>query len=320
MHDGGAFVAFTHGPIVALLFGERHTQNAALGRIEAFYESPLHASAYLSVADAQSAKVCAGYEAYNFPTHALQRWYGALDRAAGNVPSTEEQGMGATAEGGGAAPSAETPANRLTRDATRTGGALPASYLAACTPEEVAVLIYFAGLGMLPDAATDAGAAPAEVPTYVIAALVSNADAAFAHERLHALYHLSPSYRALLARLWADLPALNRKAIAFDLGRRGYREEVWEDEFGAYLGVRVDAPSKRTDPAQEFGNKNAAACRDVRQALLRSIPKFWEDDVDLDEASLALTAEQLSEARQRLVRLRTRAQPVSKSTRGKKRR
>lgn len=160
-------------------------------------------------------------------------------------------------------------------------------YQGLCTPEEQDVLAYLDTL--------------APRPTYLVAALVQSAEVALAHERLHALYHLSAPYRTLLDTLWNDLSRPVRGAIEYDLKMRGYKESVWPDELGAYLGVRVTPATKRGDPSLEFGNKCADECRDVRRVLLAKTPAFWREDAGVDEASLELSPAFLDAARAALV-------------------
>lgn len=154
---------------------------------------------------------------------------------------------------------------------------------AYCTPEEASVL------EALDDLDTK--------PTYLVSALAQHADVALAHERLHALYHLSAPYRAMLATLWDDMPRNVQSAVQYDLQMRGYREAVWQDELGAYLGIRVVPTSRRGDPSLEFGNKCADVCREIRRTLLQNIPTFWRVDAGVDEAALELDAAVLDEAR-----------------------
>lgn len=135
-----------------------------------------------------------------------------------------------------------------------------------------------------------------ESTQYVVSALIPQAETSLAHERLHALYALSERYRALVHRLWDDLPKAAASAISLDLKMRGYSEAVWPDEFGAYLGVRVPT-TRKTDPALEFGKKNADVCHDVRVQLLAQIPAFWEEDVGVSESAFVITPAQLDEAR-----------------------
>lgn len=134
-------------------------------------------------------------------------------------------------------------------------------------------------------------------PSYVVSALAQHADVALAHERLHALYHLSEPYRTLLTSLWNDMPRSVQSAVQYDLKMRGYREAVWEDELGAYLGVRIKPNTRRADPSLEFGNKCADVCREIRRVLLQQIPTFWRADAGVDEAAMELDPSFLEEAR-----------------------
>ncbi|WFD42622.1 enhancer of mRNA decapping [Malassezia psittaci] len=137
-------------------------------------------------------------------------------------------------------------------------------------------------------------------PSYLISSLVHHADVALAHERLHALYHLSQAYRQLLASIWDDIPRNIRNTIEYDLKLRGYKEAVYQDEFGAYLGITTTPGTRRGDPVLEFGNKSTEVCRDVRKTLLHRIPDFWCTDVGIDEASMQLSTAFLQEAKESL--------------------
>ena len=96
-----------------------------------------------------------------------------------------------------------------------------------------------------------------------------------------------------------DRPQAARGAIELDLRMRRYRESVWQDELGAYLGIRP-APRgvSQRDPSLEFGNKNAATCREVRAILLQRIPQFWHSDVGIDEVELEVPPDVLAAAKQ----------------------
>lgn len=258
------FVAAVHGPVITLLFASKPAQHAALARIEAFYESSSHANAYLTQEHAARERICLGYEAFNFPLDSVVRWLAAMRRAE---------------------PAAQAP---------------PASsdpwWHTSCTLLERAFLHYLVDMGLL-DA--EGGATASAEGAYVIAALASSAQEALAHERLHVLYYRSPAYRALLAELWNELPQAARGAIELDLRMRRYRESVWQDELGAYLGIRP-APRgvSQRDPSLEFGNKNAATCREIRAILLQRIPQFWHSDVGIDEAELEVPPDVLAAAKQ----------------------
>ena len=255
------FWAHAHGPLVTLVFGSSGAQHAALARMESFYESVDHAGTYLSWDEARRARLCQGYEAYNLPLASVRAWLVAMRAAISESEAAED-----------------------------TEGALP-WWHAHCSPEEQALLTYLTEQGAL---APEAGA------TYLISALVKCADEALGHERLHALYYLSSSYRALLDELWTSMPKAVASAIQYDLQMRGYKEAVWRDELGAYLGVR-GLHTRRTDPAQEFGNKSAATCAELRRTLLERIPTCWQADVGMDEAALQLPASFIEEARHSLV-------------------
>ncbi|WFD29335.1 enhancer of mRNA decapping [Malassezia sp. CBS 17886] len=266
------FWAVAHGPLLTLLFGDTRTQHAALARMECFYESEEYAGQYLTLAAARDARVCRGYEAYNMPVSAIAEWLDAM-RAAQQTDAGDVRSVSATA-----AP----------------------SWAPTCSAEEGAVLAELEAHGAVLSRETSLEAAPPAppgAPTYLIAAAVALGDRTLAHERLHALYHFSPTYRALLAAQWATMPRAVEAAVQYDLKMRGYRESVWQDELGAYLGVRVSPTSRRDDPANEFGAKSADACRAIRHVLLAEIPHCWRTDVGVDEGALVLSSETFAQAR-----------------------
>lgn len=258
---GASFWAHAHGPLVTLVFGSPAAQHAALARVESFYESVNHAGTYLTWDEARRARLCQGYEAYNLPLTSVREWLGAMRAAVGKEEATDDS-------------EEEVP-----------------WWHAHCSPEEQDLLAYLAEQGVL---APKAGAA------YLISALAKRADEALDHERLHALYYLSPSYRALLDELWTSMPRAIVSAIQYDLQMRGYKEDVWRDELGAYLGVR-GPHTRRNDPCQEFGNKSAAICAELRRTLLERIPTCWQADVGIEEAALQLPASFIEDARRALV-------------------
>ncbi|WFD25561.1 enhancer of mRNA decapping [Malassezia nana] len=278
MAAAAGFWAHAHGPLVTLVFGSSAAQHAALARVESFYESATHAGTYLSWDEARRARLCQGYEAYNLPMDSVREWLTAMRAAIG----TEED------------PETDVP-----------------WWKAHCSPEEQALLAYLSEQGALtPEGGTGAH-------SYLISALVKRADEALEHERLHALYYLSPSYRALLNELWASLPKAIASAIQFDLQMRGYREDVWRDELGAYLGVR-GPHTRRKDPCQEFGNKSASACAEVRRTLLERIPTCWKEDVGLEEATLQLPPSYIDQARQALGPPRPPSAPARRGRPGRR--
>lgn len=80
-----AFVGFAHGPVLTLLFADAEVQHSTLARIEAFYESA-SAGTYLTCAEAAQARICRGYEAFNFPVDALKRWLETMKAVSPAAP------------------------------------------------------------------------------------------------------------------------------------------------------------------------------------------------------------------------------------------
>ena len=144
-------------------------------------------------------------------------------------------------------------------------------------------------------------------------------DTALAHERLHALYFLSPTYRTLLASLWNELPKSIASAVECDLRMRGYNPSVWQDELGAYLGIHTSSKSRRDDPANEFGNKSAPVCAEIRRVLLQQIPQCWKDDVGIDESDVTISIADVDDAKKFFAthRIPVSALPPPSSTQAK---
>lgn len=260
--------------MLTLVFGARAPQHAALARIECFYESEKHANEYLTWEQARAARICASYEAFNFPAAAAASWLAAMRQAVGTT---------------------EAPATAQGDTSSAADGEFTAWWHAHCSPEECELLSALQAHGVLDS--DGALVVPAQ-HTYLVSALVASAGPALAHERLHALYYLSPTYRTLLDELWASMPSLIASAVEYDMKMRGYKESVWRDELGAYLGIRTPATgSRRDDPAHEFGNKCAPTCAEIRRTLLTSIPTCWRNDVGLEEEQLVLAPAFLDQAR-----------------------
>ena len=70
-------------------------------------------------------------------------------------------------------------------------------------------------------------------PAYLIA-YMCNDDSTFLHEHAHAVYHFSKEYRDIVKELWDSLSAPARSAIEKELVMRGYKPNVYIDEFQAY--------------------------------------------------------------------------------------
>ncbi|PKI85501.1 enhancer of mRNA decapping [Malassezia vespertilionis] len=272
------FRAVVHGPIVTLVFGDRHTQHAALARLETFYESEKFKSVYLSLETAEREKLCRGYEAFNLPMQIFPAWIKAMCAKEEVAPTAEMTWHEAT-----------------------------------CTAEESALLRYLIERDVLDSTGTSL---VEHAPTYLISALTTSAETVFAHERLHALYHFSAPYRALLAELWEGMPGTVKDAVQFDMQMRGYSATVWQDELGAYLGVRVPQNVRAADPSVEFGKKSAETCREIRRALLAHIPRYWRESAGVEEQVLQLAPEFLLQAR---TELRPKPKvPVAKTRKQKK--
>ncbi|KAK0544042.1 enhancer of mRNA decapping [Tilletia horrida] len=283
--------AFTHtheGPILVLLFSSKPAQLDALARIETFYEGKGEGSSdssqqqmgYLSSDKVREMGACSNYVAFNFTVEAVRTWLGLMWEATADARST----------GPAAGPGSEAPAvgDRTERDG-RDADEQVFWWDSHCTVQERHLLRLLHSTGCLdhlpfgpshPSAAsikdgeesdpqraqTTTAPAPQEVnpnpnqptPTYLISAL-SSQSFDLTHERLHALFHLSPTYAQRATELYhTQLSAKIRSAIEWDLSARGYRKEMYADEWQAYVSE---------DPG-EFGGKAKAECAQLRVELL----------------------------------------------------
>ena len=274
------FVALTQGPILTFVFRDVASQYEALARVETFYESEKHAGRYLSWDEARRERVCKGYQAFNLPLASVAAWLLAMRTC---VPCEESDN--------------EKP-----------------FWYAHCSEQERDVLHRLKEHGVLDEDGTLLSTTPC---TYLISATATHTEISLAHERLHALYFLSPSYRALLTSLWDTMPRAIASAIECDLEMRGYKPSVWQDEMGAYLGVRTTAKGRRHDPCHEFGNKCAATCAEIRVLLLQRIPLCWQEDVGIQEDYVTISD---SEWTQLISALTPAPCPPAPPTRGGRRR
>lgn len=229
---GAPFEHDLSAPILTLTFNDLPIQARALARLATFYESDTHASAYVPLTE--SAKLCKYYEGYNFPLRIVPAW---LDCMAEAVPA-------------------------LDRSAERW-------WEPECNAEENALLALLQERELL-DAAVaapaDAEVAASEAGYYLISH-TRKLKGTLPHEKLHALYYLSSSYRDAVSTVWADLPRNIRPVVEYDLKMRGYVERIWADEFQAYASLN----------SAEFGKKCKPACEMARRALVEAQKKAWRE-------------------------------------------
>lgn len=230
-------------PVLTLLFPTAALQHAALARMEAFYESDSNGKRYLSLEQAADERICRNYQGFNFPLRqGVQEWLDAMYEA---VNASDEE------------------------DSPKWWGK-------HCNAEEVQLLDVLVTLGAI---SPFEGASSRNIDdeqedrrsgrvTYVISCVASQAHSTLPHELLHALYFLSPSYRKFVAQQYASVSSANKKVIETDLGMRKYSPSVFEDEFQAYLAEGLGTE-------KEFGNKPAAECKDIADALRAQVAKEW---------------------------------------------
>lgn len=253
--DSPPFTCTQEGPLLTLLFGSAATQHAALARIETFYEAPPEKGGgrYLSWAmiKGEGRQFCRGYEAFNLPVEIVGRWVGEMRE--GELGEGAEQASGATG----------------------------AWYEPFCNAVERYLLEHLANLGavdLLTGPTPQADLKPtqsADPPTYLISSLSSISATSLPHERLHALYHLSPSYRQTVSTNWAHLSAKARRVIEHDLSLRGYDERVHRDEWQAYLlgengplrGSGLWGPKVKEETREMLEGMEQAAREEARRCL-----------------------------------------------------
>ncbi|SPO23271.1 uncharacterized protein UTRI_01949 [Ustilago trichophora] len=225
-------------PVLTLLFPTAALQHAALSRMEAFYESDSNAKSYLTLQQAADERICRNYQGFNFPLRqGVQEWLDAMF------------------------------------DATGADEGSPKWWAAHCSAEENQLLELLVDLGAISSyegaSSRNADSGEAGSISYVISCVASQAHSTLPHELLHALYFLSAPYRAFVTQQYASLSAANKKVIETDLGMRKYSPSVFEDEFQAYLAEGLGTE-------KEFGNKPAAECKDIAEALRAQVRKEWK--------------------------------------------
>ncbi|CBQ71984.1 conserved hypothetical protein [Sporisorium reilianum SRZ2] len=224
-------------PVLTLLFPTAALQHAALARMEAFYESDSKARNYLSLQQAADERICRNYQGFNFPIRqGVHEWLDAMFEATDSDSDT------------------------------------PKWWTPHCSLEEnqlLDVLVSLNAISPFEGAASRNADAESGGVSYVISCVASQAHSTLPHELLHALYFLSPAYRAFVSRQYASLSAASRKVIETDLGMRKYAPAVFEDEFQAYLAEGLGTE-------KEFGNKPAAECKDIAQQLRVQVAAEWK--------------------------------------------
>lgn len=236
--EEAVFGHIVEAPVLTLFFPTAALQHAALARIEAFYESDTNGKRYLTLQEAADERICRNYQGFNFPLRqGVQDWLDAMHDAVGSDTEAEAQW-----------------------------------WRPQCSAEEVQLLELLVSLRAISayegsSARSDDGEAAV---SYVISCVASQAHSTLPHERLHALYFLSASYRALVAQLYDSLSAPAKKVIEADLALRKYAPAVWRDEFQAYL---AEGPATE----KEFGNKPASECKLIAQQLRAQLARLWTE-------------------------------------------
>lgn len=223
-------------PVLMLLFPTAALQHAALARIEAFYESDSNAKRYLSLQEAADERICRNYQGFNFPLRqGVHEWLDAMFEATNSNADSAKW------------------------------------WTPHCSAEENELLDVLISLGAISpyEGASSRNDGESGSVSYVISCIASQAYSTLPHELLHALYFLSPPYRAFVKSQWDSLSAANKKVIETDLGLRKYSSSVFQDEFQAYLGEGLGTE-------KEFGNKPALECKEIAQQLRKQATKEWK--------------------------------------------
>ncbi|PWN88190.1 hypothetical protein FA10DRAFT_243569 [Acaromyces ingoldii] len=249
-----SFTSTSNGPLLTLLFRSARAQHEALARVESYYESAVSSTEggdkkrYLTLEEARQAKLCRNYEAFNLPVDVVRTWLAEMRTVERQQQQQQQQ---------------QQHSSDIEADDREW-------WRHFCNPAESALLSHLASLGCLQD---DGEEEKKEAPTYLISALASQATASLAHESLHALYFLHPTYRNEVGRLYdEEIPRKMQSIIEHDLSMRGYDRRVWLDEFQAYV----------SNDAGEFGAKPKEACAEVRSRL-REIQRLCWHEAGLEQ-------------------------------------
>lgn len=226
------FHAQRHGPLIFLHFKTSQTQHHALARMEAFYESSSGAKTYISLQDPKTKLLCRNYEAFNMPILAIQEWLKAM-QISEKVFNTTTQG-------------------------NDNSCSIPGWWDPFTNPQESLLLDHLWSLGLLK---TPKGHAAS---TYLISVTDKSA---IRHELLHALFFLHSGYREKVQKVWEGLSSKCRLVVSNDLLMRNYGEQVWVDEFQAYV----------SENAGEFGKKLKTECEEAGMVFREAQDEAWKE-------------------------------------------
>lgn len=220
-----------HGPLLLLHFNSALTQHQALARMEAFYESKSEGKTYISLQDPKTNLLCRNYEAFNMPVSAIQEWLQAMRSSEMVFSSTQGN------------------------DSPRS---IPGWWCPFTNSQESFLLNELWSLGLLK--------APKghDASSYLISVTDKSA---IHHELLHALFSLHSGYRSKVQGVWEGLSSECRMVIYNDLLMRDYGEQVWVDEFQAYV----------SENAGEFGKKVRTECEEAAMVLRESQAQAWTE-------------------------------------------
>lgn len=245
-------------PLVTLSFRSATAQYLAMARMEAFYESSSSSRRYMTLVEASKEKLCRNYEAFNLPVSSVRDWMRAMketeamraESASGwrywvndgesqvleqlfelEAIEDDEGDLQRVADEDGlidGGPRSSSLSSRGERDDVRRSP----------VPSLQDTMRSLTVAGKVPETNTtqDTSAGRSRGPvTYIISCLASQKHKALRHERMHALYHLCPDYRSVVARCYAQLSRRALKAVEIELQLRGYGVRVWADEWQAYI-------------------------------------------------------------------------------------
>ena len=216
-----------HGPVILFRFTAPGDQHQALARMESFYESCEDARRYLTLQNASTKPLCRNYQAFNLPIRAIYEWLQAMQDAESMI----QEHTSHNAQGW---------------------------WSLYTTPREACLLDHLSQVGCF-NLTTNSKA-----PSYLISVIENSA---LPHEMLHALYFLHSGYRGAAQQAWKVLSKKCRAVVGQNFTLRGYGEQVWIDEFQAYV----------SEDGGEFGKKVQQECNEVKELLLRAQYSAWLD-------------------------------------------
>lgn len=235
-------------------FSSYAQQSKALRRVATFYESIEYKEVYIPLSDPRCDRLCEYYEGFNFPVANVSHWFRALCNHVSQSP--RRAGLSWQKEcNHGELWLLETLRDQGWLDHTKIATAMLAD-TAASTCEELSLVT----AKLIEGVDSMAARYEAQLPTQTLSPRLAHTYVATAnktislmtpyiisqlpgvshttiHELQHAFWHLFPSLRDFVQKLFQNPHYLNNKqrnALLFNLKQRKYAEGVYMDEFQAY--------------------------------------------------------------------------------------